>query len=69
MNDLIHLCIIFRLCCCYSVSQDIYDWGNQNENMDLEQKMVHRAKWKGLWCVVFSFPFFFLENKPCLPTI
>lgn len=60
MNGLIHLRIIFRLCCCYSVSQDIYDWENQNENMDLEQKMVHHAKWK----VVF-----FLESKSCLPAM
>jgi len=49
MNDLIHLCIIFRLCCSYSVSQDIYDWDNQNENMDLEQNTVHHAKWKGFF--------------------
>lgn len=60
MNDLIHLCIILRLCCCYSVSQDIYDWENQNENMDLEQKKVHHAKWKG---------FFLLESKSCLPAM
>lgn len=46
MNDLIQLGIIFRLCCCYSASHDIYDWENQIENMDLEHKMIHHAKCK-----------------------
>lgn len=54
MNNLIQLGIIFRLCCCYSASQDIYDQENQNENMDLEHKMVHHAK-----CKLFVFWIFF----------
>lgn len=54
MNELIQPGIIFRLCCYYSASQDIYDWENQNENMDLEHKAVHHAK-----CKLFVFWIFF----------
>lgn len=54
MNDLIQLGIISTLCCCYSASQDIYDWENQNGNMDLEHKTVHHAR-----CKLFVFWIFF----------
>lgn len=59
MSELIHLCIIFRLCCCYSVSQDVSDCKNQKENMDLEHELVRHAKWK----------VFLLEVKSCLSAI
>lgn len=58
LNNLIQMSRIFRLCCCYSASQDIYDWESRNENMDLEHKTVHRAKWK-----LFVFWFFFSREQ------